>query len=32
LAGIHRLRGVDHGHKTRHATELRKINLRCATP
>jgi len=32
LAGIHRLLEVDHGHKTRHATELRKINLRCATP
>ena len=32
LAGIHRLLGVDHWHKTRHATELRKINLRRATP
>jgi len=32
LAGIHRLLGVDHWLKTRHATELRKINLRCATP
>jgi hypothetical protein len=30
LAGIHRLRGVDHGHEIRHATELRKISLRWA--
>lgn len=32
LAGIHRLLGVDHSHKIRHATELRKISLRWATP
>jgi hypothetical protein len=32
LAGIHRLRGVDHPHKIIPATELRKISLRCATP
>ena len=32
LAGIHRLRGVDHGHEIRHATQLRKISLRWAIP
>ena len=32
LAGIHRLLDVEHSHKIRHATELRKISLRWATP
>ena len=32
LAGIHRLLGVDHGHKIRHATDLCKMSLRWAMP
>jgi len=32
LAGIHRLRGVEHAHEIGTVTELRKISLRWATP